>query len=159
MEISGGTSITFDLSALMAKIGDGVHKALLAVGLNAQREAKRYAPKSPTMKQRSATLKRKRRTKQKSNAGGLERSIDYEVFGDTVSVFIDQNAECTTEKGFNYAKRIHDEKGVTWFKRGAGTIAKGPQADEKFIERAIKDNATKYEQRIAKAVENALKSV
>lgn len=39
-----------------------------------------------------------------------------------------------------YARRIHDDKGKTWFNRGIGTIAKGPQADEKFIERAINDN-------------------
>jgi len=159
MQITGECSVQFDLSKATAAINAEVAKAMQGVGLHAMREAKRNAPKSPTMKQRSATLKRKRRTKQKSNAGGLERSIQYDVMGDTVSVYILQNAECTTAGGFNYAKRIHDEKGKSWFKRGAGTVAKGPQADEKFIQRAVFENAAKYQQKIDAAIQKALKGI
>lgn len=36
-----------------------------------------------------------------------------------------------------YASKIHDQKGRSWQQRGPGTVAKGPQADEKFIARAI----------------------
>ena len=55
------------------------------------------------------------------------------------SVFVASNSQAG-----RYARRIHDEKGVTWRNRGPGTIAKGARADEKFIERAIKDNVQKF---------------
>jgi len=55
-----------------------------------------------------------------------------------------------------YAWRIHEEKGKTWFKRGKGTIAKGERADEKFIERALKDNADKIREIAESQVEKAI---
>jgi hypothetical protein len=96
------------------------------------------------MAERSATLKRKKRTALRTTPGGLEKSIEYEVKGDTCSVFVAENAYCKTKKGFNYAKRIHDEKGKSWRNRGPGTIAKGSRADDKFVERAIRDNQDKF---------------
>ena len=57
---------------------------------------------------------------------------------DHVSIMVPSNSPAG-----KYAGYIHDEKGSKWFKRGVGTIAKGPQADEKFIPRAIKaENAS-----------------
>ena len=71
--------------------------------------------------------------------GGLEKSIEYEADETHCSVFVAANSQAG-----RYAKRIHDEKGITWRNRGAGTVAKGPRADEKFIERAIRDNAQTF---------------
>ena len=124
-------------------------RGLPRCGVIARRTAKEYAPRSPTMKQLSATLKRKRRTSHRTHPGGLEKSIEFEVKGDSCAVFVPENAYCVsvsrkTGKRFNYAKRIHDEKGVTWHNRGPGTIAKGAQADEKFIERAITDKGDTF---------------
>jgi hypothetical protein len=55
----------------------------------------------------------------------------------------------TTLSGRTYAKRIHDEKGKAWSKRGPGTVIKGPRADDKFIVRAINDNANMVGEKIA----------
>lgn len=115
--------------------------ALQKCGAFAMREAKANAPKSPTMKILSATFKRKKRTSRKMMPGGLERSIEYKVAdnGKAVSIFVSSNSFAA-----KYAKRIHDDKGRTWQKRGPGTVAKGARADDKFILRAIKNNAGKY---------------
>lgn len=67
--------------------------------------------------------------------GGLERSITHEATADSLSLFCAINSEAGA-----YAKRIHDEKGSKWFIRGIGTRAKGAQADEKFLSRAIVDS-------------------
>ncbi len=79
--------------------------------------------------------------------GGLEKSIRHEVLpnGD-VSVFVPSNGYTRTQKGFNYASRIHDERYVKWRNLGAGSRAKssGRRVGEKFIERAVNDNAEKY---------------
>ena len=106
-------------------------------------------------KQHSKTLKRKRITARRQFfPGELEKAIKYEVLpnGD-VSVFVAKNSPAGA-----YARYIHDEKGVRWFKRGAGTVAKGSRADEKFIERAVNDNAENYrrvyEQEIQKELQN-----
>ena len=114
-------------------------RGLKRCGVIAKRTAKSYAPRSPTMQQLSATLKRKKRTARRTHPGGLEKSIMFEVKGDTCAVFVPENSFAGA-----YAKRIHDEKGVTWHNRGPGTVHKGPQADEKFIERAIADNGDTF---------------
>ena len=51
----------------------------------------------------------------------------------------------------DYAKKMHDEKGRTWKNRGVGTVAKGPQADEKYIERAIEDRTDATTRRFERA--------
>lgn len=114
-------------------------RAMAKCGMLAVREAKANAPKSPTMKQVSATLKRKKRTARRMLPGGLEKSIEYEATESGCSVFVARNSQAG-----RYAKRIHDEKGVTWRNRGPGTVAKGSRADDKFIERAIRDNAGNF---------------
>lgn len=116
-----------------------INNSLTVIGQHVKREAKLNAPKSPTMAERSATLKRKKRTALRTTPGGLEKSIEYEVKGDTCSVFVASNSYAG-----KYAKRIHDEKGKSWRKRGPGTIAKGSRADDKFVERAIRDNQDKF---------------
>lgn len=102
------------------------------------KKAVEYAPRSATRTIISKTLKVQRRSKSQRTPGGLEKSIKSTVRrvgtdADAI-VFVASNAPAG-----KYAARIHNQKGKTWFKRGPGTVAKGPQADEKFIARAIKD--------------------
>lgn len=138
-EITGLGDVNALLGALKSAAGQSALRALARCGLLAVREAKANAPRSPTQKILSATLKRKRRTGRKLTPGGLEKSIEYETDGQTCSVFVAANSYAG-----RYAKRIHDEKGKTWRNRGPGTVAKGARADEKFIERAIRDNGRKF---------------
>lgn len=101
------------------------------------RTAKEYAPRSPTKAEFSATLKRKKVTDRKDFfPGGLEKSIEYAVHFGQCFIFVRDNSYAG-----KYARKIHDEKGKSWRNRGPGTIAKGNHADEKFIERAMNDNA------------------
>lgn len=143
-DITGINELQVAFQQLQRTTGANIHRALARCGLIAVREAKANAPRSPTNKILSATFKRKKRTSRKMMPGGLEKSIFFEVkpYGvkDYVaSVFVPSNSFAA-----KYAKRIHDDKGRTWQKRGPGTEAKGARADEKFIERAIKDNVDKY---------------
>lgn len=116
-----------------------IARSLTRIGQRVRDEAKRNAPRSPTMAQFSATLKRKKRTARRTTPGGLEKSIEYEVKGDTCNVFVASNSYAG-----KYTKCIHDEKGKSWRKRGPDTIAKGSRADDKFVERAIRDNQDKF---------------
>ena len=52
----------------------------------------------------------------------------------------------TPEKGYNYAPKIHDERGKTWQNLGPGSIAKNSsgKVGDKFIERAIADKADAF---------------
>lgn len=115
-----------------------------------------YAPRSPTRTVTSATLKVKRRSKAQRTPGGLERSIEKEVGmrgnTPTAAIFIAANAPAG-----DYAKRIHDEKGITWWNRGPGTKAKGDQADEKFIERAIRDSREYFERILDQEIGRAIR--
>ena len=138
-DITGLEAVTAELAKLGRVAPLAAKRAMARCGLLAVREAKANAPRSPTMKQISATLKRKKRTSRKVLPGGLEKSIEYDADERRCSVFVASNSMAG-----KYAKRIHDEKGHSWRNRGAGTVAKGSRADEKFIERAIKDNVEKF---------------
>ena len=138
-DIPGLGAVSAMLRNLSKVAPEASRRALSRCGLLAVREAKANAPRSPTMKQHSATLKRKKRTARRMLPGGLEKSIEFENHGSHVSVFVASNSMAG-----RYAKRIHDEKGRTWRNRGPGTVAKGIRADEKFVERAMDDNRDKY---------------
>lgn len=138
-DITGLEAVTAELAKLRRVAPLAAKRAMSLCGMLAVREAKANAPRSPTMKQISATLKRKKRTSRKVLPGGLEKSIEYDADERRCSVFVASNSMAG-----KYAKRIHDEKGHSWRNRGAGTVAKGSRADEKFIERAIKDNVEKF---------------
>lgn len=86
------------------------------------------------------------------NPGGLSRSIQLEYADDHVDVFVPSNSE-----GADYAEKIHDEKGITWKHRGPGTQAKGPQADDKFIGRALDVWKGEFQARMKKAYEIAFR--
>lgn len=158
--INGASAVIGMLNHLPEIQHRAVHAALISCGKLAMRQAKDNAPKSPTNAQLSATLKRKKRTARKTYPGGLEQSIRYEVQGvgrdSECSVFVPSNGPATTKTGYCYAPRIHDEKGKSWRNRGPGTIAKGSRADDKFIERAIRDNQDKFFKYIETEVRKAL---
>lgn len=152
-DITGIPEVQNALLRFQSKVNASAERALRRCGLLAVREAKANAPRSPTKSQFSATLVRKKRTsRRRFTPGGLEKSIEYEVQGDRCSVFVSRNSFAG-----KYAAKIHDERNKTWWDRGPGTIAKGQQAREKFIERAITDNQDKFlsiiESEIGKAIQ------
>lgn len=155
IEISGLDGLRAAFNRLTGTTGANVRRALVRIGDLTRREAADNAPCSPTMKILSATLRRKRRTARRTFPGGLEKSIEREIRPDglSVAVFVASNSYAG-----KYARRIHDLKGVAWFRRGPGTVAKGPRADEKFVERAIRDNESAFLRIIQGEIDRALRS-
>ncbi len=151
-DIKGADLVIRDFEKLRKAIPDATRSGLKECALLGMREAKANAPRSPTMKILSRTLKRKKRTAQRTMPGGLERSIFCESDDKRASVFVPLNSEAA-----KYARYIHDEKGKRWFNRGAGTIAKGQRADDKFIARAIHDNKSKFLAILKHYLERAVK--
>ena len=152
VSIHGADAVAKYLDAVQKEAQRMIGLALKKCGQLAAREAKANAPKSPTKTQYSATLKRKRRTARKSfTPGGLEKSIEYEVQGDKCSVFVAANSFAG-----KYAKRIHDERYAKWWDRGPGSIAKGRRAREKFIERAVMENESKFHTIIDEEIRKAI---
>lgn len=147
-DIKGVAGLIRALGGIHRKSTAANQRALTRASLIVQSDAKDNAPRSPTQAQRNKVRKTKRNTANRKKAratsrakpGGLERSIEFEVRTDHARVFVAANSEAGS-----YAKKIHDEKGVSWHKRGIGTIGKGPKADSKFIERALTDNETNIE--------------
>ncbi len=147
-----------------------LERAMQDAGVQAHKDAKANAPRSPTAAQARAQRKsswvakhgagkasirafnkaqragkgrRKAGSHSRHAPGGLERSIEWEVrgkgFAMEAEIFVAANAEAG-----KYAKRIHDEKGKTWRKRGPGTVAKGARADDKYILRAVQQAAKDF---------------
>lgn len=150
-DIHGLEDVQRAIRALHGVAGVAITRGLSRIGLIAQRAATAYAPRSPTNAQYSTTLKRKKRTARKLFPGNLEKSIDWEIVGSGtptpgVSVYVAANGYCRSKKGYNYAPKIHDERGKTWHNLGPGSIAKnsGGKVGDKFIERAIADNADAF---------------
>lgn len=134
-------NVTKWLESLGGKFAEAERLAIAKAVLVVHRRAVKYTPISPTQAQKNRMRKTRRKVKRKAMAftrakpGGLARSIEWTAGARQGSIFVARNAE-----GGKYAKRIHDEKGISWRNRGIGTIAKGAQADHKFIERALKDS-------------------
>jgi len=140
-EITGLEEVSRALSGLRNVCPEAARQAMFACAERCKQTAVRYAPRSPTMKNHSAgRLKRKKRTVSRKFPGNLEKSISCEHDERHASVYVATNALCVSKGGFNYAKKIHDERGKSWFKLGAGSVAKGGKVGEKYIERAIYDN-------------------
>ena len=150
-DIQGLDAVNAALRNLTKVAPQAALAALKDTGQMLVHEAFLNAPKSPMMKKHSATLKRKKRTAQGMLPGGLERSIEYEASETRCSIFVASDSEAKA-----YAKRIHDEKGVTWRNRGPATIDKGARADDKFIERAIRDNLPKIQKAFDDELRKAL---
>lgn len=147
VEINGLHELTAALSRFPERMKRAIANAGREIGDFVRQEAKARAPISPTKKNHSKSLKRKRITAVRGHTpGGLEKSIRYEVLpnGD-VSVFVPSNGYTRTQKGFNYAPRIHDERGTKWHNLGPGSLEKssGRRVGEKFIQRARDENIDK----------------
>lgn len=153
----GVVYVNFDLHALKSATQRKVAQVMKDdIAPNALSESVRNAPVSPTNAQINQTLVRKKRTSRRQTPHGLEKSITAAVEkrgGDIVTaVFVPRDSPAG-----KYAHFIHDLKGKKWHKRGIGTIRKGARADEKFIERAVRENEQKYFAAIQRAVGAALK--
>lgn len=140
-----GVSEALQTLANVAKDGPkATQRAMSAIAILVQREARRNAPRSPTRGMLNRARKTKRKVTRSARAtsrtapGALENSIDREATSEAAIIFIASNSNAG-----KYARRIHEEKGETWRNRGLGTIAKGARADEKFIERAVFDSTGK----------------
>jgi hypothetical protein len=158
---------------------DAIARAMFRIANLGKAVARRYAPISPTTTllkrlkkgggryEMRATKKRKASTitltdfytkrldalisGNDSMPGGLTMSIQGEARDNVAEIYVPANSPAG-----EYAGKIHDERGITWINRGPGTQAKGPQAKEKFIERAINDSRIAFETilkaQVAKAI-------
>ena len=153
-----------------------LERAMQDAGVQAHKDAKANAPRSPTAAQARAQRKsswvakhgagkasirafnkaqRAGKARRKANShsrhapGGLERSIQWRLIGKGFSIDAEVYVATNAEAG-KYAKRIHDEKGKTWRKRGPGTVAKGARADDKYIQRAVQKAAKEFPARFQK---------
>lgn len=164
VEASGVESAMQDLTRLQGQSSRAVGRALTRCGLLAQREAKANAPRGPTSAQLKALRTTKRKTRKKARAysrpspGGLERSIDMVVTGDDSRIaFAGRDAQIyvsANSPAGKYAFRLHEEREKTWWWRGPGTVAKGGRAREKFIERAVIENADEFGRIFESEIEN-----
>lgn len=75
------------------------------------------------------------RDKTRVMPGGLERSILFSSDWEKAEIFVPSNSPAG-----KYAAKINNERFSTWRELGPGSQAKGPQAREHFIERAVADN-------------------
>jgi hypothetical protein len=141
MRIEGINEITGGLARLNRQIADRRRQALTRATLLVHRESISNAPRSPTSAQLFRLRKTKGKTRRNPDAhsrpkpGGLRRSIEFDVNDGVGEIFVALNSEAG-----KYAARIHDERYISWWNRGPGTIALGERAKEKFIERALNDN-------------------
>ena len=158
MEVRGQTELLNSMHEVGVKTRAEVNQVFSVVGLKVRSVALQYACISPTQAQKNRLKKTRRRGKRKATAttrakpGGLRRSIEMEVDAARMqaSIFVAQNAEAG-----KYAKRIHDERYISWRKLGPGSIAanNSGKVGEKFIERAITDNEKNIHEALRKKLE------
>lgn len=139
-EITGVDNLCRSLECLRTACPAAAREAMVVCGEHCKALAFRYAPRSPTMANHARHLKRNKTTTARKFPGNLEKSIECEYDEKHASVFVAQNAHCVSRKGYNYAKKIHDERGKSWQNLGPGSIAKGGKVGDKFILRAIQDS-------------------
>ena len=162
--------VTKDTQMVSRLVDDAVERAAKWIaGDWMSQAAHTYAPVSPTQAQidqerakrkgvkvsKVAKARRRRKTKNKPEPGGLERSITATVEG----IGHDTNVSCYVRlpsEAQAYANVIHNQKGTRWKNRGIGTRAKGEKADEKFIERARDENIQRYFRKMDAAVDRAI---
>jgi hypothetical protein len=124
-----------------------VQSALGRIAVKVRDRARQFAPISPNRKAKvnnlvakgwsikRATAKTKRRNPRATSGpkpGTLQNAIKFLLTRGNATIFVPLNSGAG-----KYAFKIHEEKGISWFKRGLGTVAKGAHADHKFITRAI----------------------
>ena len=148
--------------AQFGKITDNIRRGIArGMAMSAEQTkavAIRNCPISPTQSQINAARKaegrrpvKHRKGSTRPAPGGLCRSISAKSNDDGFTIYIAPGSE-----GEAYANYIHNLKGKKWFKRGIGTIAKGRQADEKFITRAISAMRDKILDNIDREISRAL---
>jgi len=178
VEIMGIEEVGRRIKGLHPSVRSAVEGTIKTCAIIAKDEAVKNAPIAPTQEQRNRAMhlwkpmrsdvnrltrkdkfgkRRYRKRGRKPDAvraspGGLRNSITAYADGLEACVFVPRISEAG-----KYARRIHDEKGRTWFKRGLGTVAMGVRADAKFIERALASNEKKFYRLIKKAVSEGLK--
>lgn len=181
MEIDNAREVIAQLKLTAQRIEANQARMLYRAGALVRDEARKNAPKSPTqqeidsdrkkgfkaqgfkgkaLKARMDLMLKRREAARNDRAtsrpmpGGLMQSIEMRSNAMNAEVFCAANSSAG-----RYAWRIHEEKGKTWKNRGIGTIAKGARADEKFIERALNDNAENIrkiaESQVEKAIQEA----
>lgn len=156
-------SLTFSLSGVegvlreMQQAGQQIAKqsarAMFRVGALVKDTAQQYAPISPNQTQKNSLLKRGRKrgaggrfvgrkasATSRAKPGSLQASIRFQSDAGKADIYVPSNSPAG-----KYAEKMHNEKGKSWYRRGIGTVAKGAQADHKFIERAIRDNESKID--------------
>ena len=150
--MSGVEGVLRDLQQAGQAVERSSARAMFRVGALVKDTAQQYAPISPTdtdrknaskatKKQWAAAKKRRKASATSRNKpGSLQNSIRFTSTAKQADIYVPSNSPAG-----KYAAIIHDEKGKRWRKRGLGTVAKGAQADDKFIERAIKDNEAKID--------------
>lgn len=97
--------------------------------------------KYKSLSRKISSAKKKSGAVSRPKPGSLQNSIEFERSAGAVSVFVAANSPAG-----KYGRYIHDQgpHGTgKWKNRGLGTVRKGGQADDKFIERALKDNEAK----------------
>lgn len=132
----------------------GITVALRKIASHIRTRAKWYAPKSPTraMLRKIYAFGSRGGGKNRPRPGRLMQSIVSKSDTKTASVFIAEDAPA-----IKYAAKIHDERGISWWNRGPGTVAKGPQAREKFIDRAAKDEDKRTQRTLLQEIKKATK--
>jgi len=110
-------------------------RAMKRISRTVEATSKQYAPISPNKAQYESTLVGGKSEQSTFNHGNLTRSITSKSDKDKAVIFVPENS-----RAGRYAKIIHDGKGKTWKKRGVGTIAKGKQADAKYLDRAAENH-------------------
>lgn len=108
-----------------------------------------YAPKRPTRAEAKAAGKPGAYS---GPPGALQSSIKAYADEHLAEIFVPLNSPAGS-----YAWKMHEEKGRTWKERGPGTVAKGAQADDKFIERAIKDTRQQQAKILSRMTDKILK--
>ena len=135
VEVIGLSAVIRGLENYVKDIDRAIDRWGYRVGTKIVPTAQKYCPKSPTRSESGAKARkgaRKARATSRSTPGALQNSITYKQGKDYVDILVPVNSA-----GGGYAVKIHDEKGHSWHNRGKGTQAKGAQADDKFIKRAV----------------------
>jgi hypothetical protein len=175
VNVSGLNAALNKMQALPAQIAQVLERTTYRIGALVKDAAKQYAPISPNqsmlnqMRQirlvnagysnkkirrfkKFGKARRKQSASSRPMPGALQNSITMRNTPDYAEVFVPENSPAG-----KYAVKIHDEKGQTWRNRGPGTVAKGAQADDKFIERAINDNMPEMDRIIEDQIDKVLK--
>ena len=163
MEIDNAREVIAQLKLTAQCIEANQARMLYRAGARVRDEAKKNSPMSPTMAekesastgtkaQRDAGKKRRNdRATSRPAPGQLRDSIEMRSNSSNAEIFVAANSSAG-----RYAWRIHEEKGKTWFRRGIKTVMRGERADDKFIERALKDNEENIRRIAQSQVEKAI---